>query len=277
MEIHIVPTGLSWVDPGGPFGLIPESLWQKQHTVNERHLLPMEFNCLLIKSEGKNILVDNGLGDKLDEKKIRQWNLEYPNGTLLENLKKLSLAAEDIDIVLDTHLHSDHCGGNTTIKDGIVVPTFPNAEYWVQGMEWGDAMNPDARTRSTYLAENFVPVWEAGQFRFIYGNAEVTKEVRCVVTPGHTRGHQCVIIERGKRQFLYVADLASFAVHFERSAWVTAFDVEPLETIRTKEKWQSWALENKALLIFEHDPTMKVGELVKDGDGRLKILPVEDY
>ncbi len=277
MELHIISTGQVWVDPGGPFGLVPESLWKRHHTVNDRHLLPMELNCLLIKSEGQNILVDNGLGDKLNEKTKRQWNLEYPQGTLNENLANLGLKPEDIDIVLDTHLHADHCGGNTTLIDGSVIPSFPNAEYWVQSIEWGDAMNPDARTSSTYLADNYVPIWEAGQFRFLVGDARVTKDVQCVVTPGHTRGHQCILIEGGKRPMLYVADLASFAIHFQRSAWVTAFDVEPLETIRTKSKWQDWALDNHALLFFEHDPTMRVGELVKDGDGRLQILAIEDY
>ena len=277
MELHIVSAGRTWVDPGGPFGLVPEALWKRHHKVNEQHLLPMELNCLLIKSEGKIILVDNGLGDKLNEKKMRQWHLEYPDGTLLENLARLDIRPEQIDIVLDTHLHSDHCGGNTMIVDGKVVPTYPNAEYWVQGIEWGDAMNTNARTRSTYFPENFLPIWEAGQFRFLQGDTQVTKDIRCVVTPGHTRGHQCILIERKNGPLLYIADLASFAIHFQRSAWVTSYDVEPLETIRTKSKWQKWALENKAKLIFEHDPTMLVGQLMQDDDGRLSMRAVDDY
>lgn len=277
MELHIVSAGRTWVDPGGPFGLVPEALWQRHHTVNDQHLLPMELNCLIIKSEGKTILVDNGLGDKLNEKKVRQWNLEYPNGTLLKNLAKLDIAPEQIDIVLDTHLHADHCGGNTTLVDGKAVPAFPNAEYWVQSIEWGDAMNTDARTRSTYLPDNFLPVWENGQFRLLHGDTQVTKDIRCVVTPGHTRGHQCILIEGKKGPLLYIADLASFAIHFLRSAWVTAYDVEPLETIRTKRKWQQWALDNKAKLIFEHDPNMLVGELSQDQEGQLSMQAVDEY
>lgn len=275
MELHVLSAGRTWNDPGGPFGLVPEVLWKRHYQANDRDLLPMELNCLLIHSEGKTILVDNGLGDKLSDKAVRQWNLEYPQGTLLENLAEHGLQPEDVDIVLDTHLHSDHCGGNTTLRDGELVPTFPNAEYWVQQMEWADAMNPNARTRATYLADNFRPVWETGQFKLLNGDVQVTSEVRCVVTPGHTRGHQSIVIEDGERSYLYVADLASFAIHFQRTAWVTSYDVEPLETIRTKEKWQQWALEKQAILLFEHDPQIVAGELKQDDEGRLKIEVVE--
>lgn len=271
---HLIPSGTSWADPGGPFGLVPKTLWSKYQTPNEDNLLPMCMNCLLIISESKVILVDNGLGDKLDDKAIRQWGLHYPDGTLIENLAKHGVKPEDVDIVIDTHLHSDHCSGNTTLKDGELVPAFPNAEYWLQRVEFADAMHPNQRTGATYLPENYVPVWQAGKFRLLHGDAQVTSEVRCVVAPGHTRGTQVVIVETGDRPMLYVNDLASFAVHFERRAWVTAYDVEPLENIRTKGYWQQWALDNRALLIFEHDTAIPVGELVKDAEGKLKVKPV---
>lgn len=274
MEWHLIPTGRVWVDPGGPFGLVPRSLWSKTQPVNENGLVPMNLTCLLIISEGKTILVDTGLGDKLNEKGMRQWGLEYPEGTMIENLVKHGVRPGDVDIVLDTHLHSDHCSGNTTLADGKVVPTFPNAEYWVQRLEFADAMHTDERTRATYLAENFMPVWESGQFRLLHGDTKVTKDVRCVVTPGHTRGHQCILVEGGERPLLYVADLGSYAVHLERRAWVTAYDVEPLENIRTKGRWQQWALDSQALLVFEHDTTMPLGEVTKDEDGKLKVKPV---
>ena len=274
MEWKIIPSGRVWVDPGGPFGLVPRALWSRYQRANEQQLVPMNLNCLLVHSDGKTILVDNGLGDKLSEKAQQQWNIEYPEGRLIENLAKAGVQPEDVDIMLDTHLHSDHCGGNTTIRDGEVAPTFPNAEYIVQRVEWANAMHPDARTRSTYLLDNYAPVWAAGQFRFLHGDAHITDEVRVAVTPGHTRGHQVVILEGGERPLLYPADLATFTVHLERRAWVTAYDVEPLETIRTKAHWQAWALETRAILIFEHDTTMPMGELVKDEDGRLKVEAV---
>src|SRR3990172_6249453 len=117
-------------------------------------------------------------------------------------------------------------------------------------------------------------MWKAGLLNFLHGDAQITKDVRCVVAPGHTRGLQVVVVETGDRPLLYVNDLASFAVHFERRAWVTAYDVEPLETIRTKATWQAWALEHKATLIFEHDTTLAVGELVEVEEGKYKVQAV---
>lgn len=275
-EWHIIPSGTTWVDPGGPFGLVPRPLWSRYQTANEQGQVAMCMHCLLIFSDGKTILVDNGLGDKLDDKGVRQWGLEYPEGTLLENLAKHGLRPEDIDIVINTHLHSDHCSGNTTLKDGQPVAAFPKAEYWVQRLEFADAMHPNQRTRATYLPENFVPIWQAGKLRLLNGDTQVTPDLRLAVTPGHTRGMQVVVLEGDTRPVAYVNDLASFAVHFERQAWVTAYDVEPLETIRTKGLWQRWALENQALLVFEHDTVIPLGELVKDEDGKLKVVAACD-
>jgi glyoxylase-like metal-dependent hydrolase (beta-lactamase superfamily II) len=280
-EWHLIPSGRVWVDPGGPFGLVPRALWGRTQQANEHGLVPMDLTCMLIFSEGKTILVDTGLGDKLDEKGVRQWNLEYPQGRLLENLAAHGVRPQDVDIVLDTHLHGDHCSGNTTLIDGQLAATFPKAEYWVQRLEFADAMHTNERTRATYLPENYVPLWEQGKLRLLHGDTQVTKEVRCVVTPGHTRAMQCILYEGDPRPLLYVADLTSYAVHMERRAWVTAYDVEPLETIRTKGYWQDWALETQATLVFEHDTTMPLGTLTRTSEGKLKVqaaasAPTED-
>ncbi|MBX3048882.1 MAG: MBL fold metallo-hydrolase [Anaerolineales bacterium] len=274
-EWHIVPSGTTWVDPGGPFGLVPRPLWSRYQSTNQQDQVAMCMHCLLIFSDGKTIVVDNGLGDKLNDKAIRQWGLEYPEGTLLQNLAKHGVRPEDVDIVINTHLHADHCSGNTTLKDGQPVAAFPNAEYWVQRLEFADAMHPNERTRATYLPENFVPIWQAGQLRLLNGDTQVTPDLRLAVTPGHTRGLQVVVLEGGTRPAVYLNDLASFAVHFERKAWVTAYDVEPLETIRTKGFWQRWALENQALLVFEHDTVIPVGELIQDEEGKLKVTQAQ--
>lgn len=271
MDWNILRTGRVKVDAGGPFGLVPRALWVKGLKPDEHNLVSMDLNCLLVHSDGKVIVVDTGLGDKLDKGAQRNWNIEYPDGSLLDNLKELGVAPEDVDIVIDTHLHWDHCGGNTHIEDGQVVPTFPQAEYWVQYVEWADAMHPDARTRATYLLDNYRPVWERGQFHFLYGDTQVTDEVRCVMTRGHTRGHQSVIIETGDKPVMYLADLSTYAIHFARPAWVTAYDVEPLENIATKKRWQKWALENEATLVFEHDTQTTLGRLLRDEDGKLRV------
>lgn len=275
MEWQLLRTGRVWVDPGGPFGLVPKALWKSKLSQNENELVPMDLNCLLIQSEGKVIVVDTGLGDKLSDKGKRNWGIKYPHGTMLENLERNGISPEDVDIVIDTHLHWDHCGGNTTILDGKVVPTFPNATYYVQYMEWAEAMHPDARTRGTYLLDNYAPIWESGQMQFLYGDAEITSEVKCVLTRGHTRGHQSVILEGGERPVFYLADLSTYAIHFTRSAWVTAYDVEPLETIATKQVWQQWAIQEDVTLVFEHDTQMPIGKLKKDHEGKMYLEAVE--
>lgn len=276
MEWHIIPTGRVWVDRGGPFGLVPQSLWDELEPPNERQRTPMDLNSLLVFSEGKTILVDSGLGHKLPPKGVRNWGLEWPEGTLVENLAAHGVAPEDVDIVIDTHLHADHCGGNTRLEGEQVVPTFPNAVYMVQQVEFADAYHPDARTRSTYLADNFVPIWQQGRFQFLLGDSRVTEHVRTVVARGHTRAMQCVILEEeGKPPILFTTDLSSYAVHFTRTAWVTAYDVEPLETIQTKQRWQTWALETNALLIFQHDTHTRAACLFQDDQGRYQLDRVE--
>lgn len=276
MDWHLIPTGRVWVDPGGAFGLVPKPLYIEHQPLDEAQRAPMDLNSILVFSEGKTILIDTGMGHKLPPKAEKNWGLEWPEGTLLENLAKYGVAAEDVDIVIDTHLHSDHCGGNTYEKDGQLLPTFPNAQYYVQNMEFTDAYHPDARTRGTYLPENFVPIWSAGNLNLLHGDSEITSGVHCVLTRGHTRGHQSIILQDDANQpVFFVADLASYAVHLARAAWVTAYDVEPLETIRTKQHIQTWALENDALLVFQHDTHTRKGKLTLNEKGRPAIETIE--
>jgi glyoxylase-like metal-dependent hydrolase (beta-lactamase superfamily II) len=175
--------------------------------------------------------------------------------------------------VVNTHLHADHCSGNTRLQDGQLVPVFPRATYLVQRLEWAEAVNPDARTRGTYFGENYMPLLETGQLELLHGEIELTDQVRLVVTPGHTRGHQSVVLESGAWHGLYLGDMASYAVHFEREGWVTAYDVLPLESVATKARWQSWAAEHDAWLFFEHDPAIPIGRLESQGGRRRVVAP----
>lgn len=271
-NLYIVSDGLAWMDGGGHFGLVPKVLWEKMVQADELNRVPMALHCLLIVSEGKRILVDTGFGDKLSPKERQIWSIAGES-RLVEDLRRLDFAPEDIDIVINTHLHSDHCGGNTILSEGEAVPTFPHAEYWIQRLEWADARYPNERTRATYLAENFVPLEERGQLRLLYGDTRVTSEVHCVITRGHTRAHQSVVIESGGETAIYLGDLASWTIQMERLAWTSAFDVEPLETIETKRRIRDWALEKDALLIFEHDSRVRMGYL-REGEGKYKVEAV---
>jgi glyoxylase-like metal-dependent hydrolase (beta-lactamase superfamily II) len=271
-SLYIVNDGFAWMDGGGHFGLVPKVLWEKVVQADELNRIPMALNCLLVVSEGKRILVDTGFGDKLSPKERQIYSIAGEN-RLVGDLCRLGFAPDDIDIVINTHLHSDHCGGNTILREGEVVSTFPRAEYWIQRLEWADARYPNERTRATYLTENFVPLEKRGQLRLLYGDTRVTAEVGCIVTRGHTRSHQSVVIESGGETAIYLGDLASWTIQMERLAWISAFDAEPLETIETKRRIKNWALEKNALLIFDHDSRVQMVYL-REEKGEYKVETV---
>jgi glyoxylase-like metal-dependent hydrolase (beta-lactamase superfamily II) len=273
-ELRVVSDGRYWLDGGAHFGIVPRVLWEPIITPDELHRIPMGLNCLLIESAGKKILVDTGLGTKHSSKRKEILRLEQSEG-LVGALGKIGVAADDVDIVINTHLHSDHCGGNTFFnKHGQAVPTFARAEYWIQRLEWAEARYPNERTQATYLPENLIPIEEQGRLHLLYGDTPVTEEVRCIVTSGHTRAHQSVVIQSQGQKAIYLGDLAPWKENIERLAWTPAGDVEPLETIETKRAIQQWALEEEVLLIFEHDPRITAGHLRQSGD-RLEVEPVK--
>lgn len=262
-----------WVDGGSTFGMVPRTIWAELFPPDAQNRISFALNSLLIRSEGKTILVDTGYGTKLDEKARRRVGLDRPEGDLVEALARLRVSVEEIDIVLNTHLHGDHCGGNTIRQGERLIPTFPRAQYLIQRLEWADAIAPNERTRATYFPENYRPLEEKGQLHLINGATRITGEVRTAITRGHTRAHQVVILGSGGGTALFVADMASLHYHLERLAWVPAYDLEPMESIETKRYWQQWALEKDALIIFQHDTEIPAGKLRVDGTN-FKVEPV---
>lgn len=265
-----------WVDPGGPFGLVPRALWIRYFPPTDDHLVKMSSNVLLVQTGGRNILVDTGYGHKMSEKQQAILRLSRPAGDLSDGLARVGLKPEDIHLVIDTHLHADHVSGNTRYDEaGRVVPVFPNAEYVVQRREYEDASRPNERTRATYLAENFQPLLDSGQMRLLDGDTDLAPGVRGVVTPGHTPGHMSIVFESAGQFAVQVCDMATYAVHFERLGWMTAYDVEPLITLETKRRWQQWVLDHDAILFFPHDPYRPAGKLTRDAEGKLVVEPLD--
>jgi glyoxylase-like metal-dependent hydrolase (beta-lactamase superfamily II) len=274
LEIDIVSDGTFYVDGGGIFGPVPKLLWKRVVTADDENRIRLTLNCLLIRSRQGIVLVDTGLGNKLGSKGSRIFGIDPRRAGLLGSLARLGVAPEDVDIVINTHLHGDHCGGNTRrADDGEVIPTFPQAEYWIQRLEWADAIMPNELTRATYLADNFLPLERRGQVRILHGDTPVTDHVRTVITRGHTRAHQSVLVESGGQKALFVGDLAPLPVHIERLPWVLAFDVEPLETIEAKRRLQRWAAEEEVLLIFDHAAETPLGYLRQGSDGKYYVEP----
>ena len=262
-EFFVVSDGVAKSDGGGVYGLVPKVLWEKVTPPDELNRVLSPLNCLLVVSQGKRILIDTGLGDKHDAKFESQHG-RIGGSILVAELNKLGFAPSDIDIVINTHLHSDHCGGNTRRVDGQIVPTFPNAEYWVQRLEWADATFPNERTQGTYLSDNFKPI--ENRVRLLNGETYVTKEVRCIITRGHTRSHQSVVIESDDKRALFIGDIAARTTYLERISWIPAYDVEPLETLETKRWMRDWAIAENVLLIFQHEYRLTIGYMRKDGE-----------
>lgn len=264
VNIQLIGDGTVWDDGGGAFGMVPRTRWEKVIRPNALNQIPMRTDSLLIESEGKRILVETGYGEKLSEEELAGWS--HSGDRLMTSLQHAGISRHDIDMVINTHLHADHCGGNTRIEDGELAPAFPNAEYWIQRLELADARYPDERTRNTYHAANFAPLEERGRLRVLYGDTRVTSEVLCLATPGHTRGHQSVLIESGGQKAIFLGDVSTLAIGMERIAWVTAYDVDPLQNIETKRRLGRWAIEEEILLIFMHDPNLRAGYL-RERDG----------
>jgi glyoxylase-like metal-dependent hydrolase (beta-lactamase superfamily II) len=272
-SVTLLSDGITWGDGAGPFGLVPRPKWSKLLPPDDQNRVPMALWCQLIEIDGLRILVDAGVGDKDLATFNTQYALTRPAGTLLDDLARHGLSTDDIDIVILTHLHGDHSGWIARRDEqGAIVRTFPRARLLVQRQEYEDATHPNERTRNTYFADNFVPLFEAGHLELLDGDTQIVPHVRVVRTPGHCMGHQSVIIDPpNARPTLILGDLAPFAVHFARLAWVTAYDVFPMTTIDNKRLWQGWALQNHPVLFFSHDTRQPMGQLVQTGAGFLSV------
>jgi len=272
---YLLSDGVFRVDGGTAFGVVPRVLWEEVAEPDRLHRIPMELRCLLIESDEGLVLVDTGYGDKLSGKQRAQLALQGER-RLIGELATLGYRPEDVRLVVNTHLHADHCGGNTVFDpDGRTVLTFSNAQYLVQRLELADAVFPNERTRNTYFGDNFLPLGDPrraalagsdGALRVLDGDTWIASGVRTMIAPGHTRAHQVVIIESLGETAVFLADAAAWAVTLERLAWVPAFDVEPLISIETKRALRAWAFREDALLLFQHDIDVPAGWLRSDGE-----------
>jgi glyoxylase-like metal-dependent hydrolase (beta-lactamase superfamily II) len=272
-EIYPVTDGKFRLDGGAMFGVVPKVLWEKCCPADEKNRIQLGLNCLLIRAHGKNILVDTGLGSKVDPKFQDRFAVER-RPPLDDSLKKVGLAVEDVHMVINTHLHFDHCGGNTHRENGQVVPAFPKAKYFVQRGEYEDAVRANERTRASYLKENFTPVAHVNLWEFLDGETEVVPGVSVVVTGGHTAHHQAVKIHSEGKTALYLGDLIPTVSHLPLP-YVMGYDLYPLQTLEAKRGILDRAFEEKWLLVFEHDPKVQMGYVKKDVEGKYYLEEVK--
>ena len=270
-RIHAIQAGGQALDGGAMFGVVPKPLWERRIAPDARNRIQLGMRCLLIEHDIGPILIDNGAGNKEDPKFHDIYGVENAgekNGTRLEDgLRSVGLRAEDIVLVIDTHLHFDHAGGNTRRDEsGAIRPTFPNARYVVQEGEYHYATHTNERTAGSYFAHNFVPIAEAGLFDFVAGEREIAAGVRALPTPGHTPHHQSILIESAGERALFIADLAPTSAHLPL-AWIMGYDVEPLVTLETKRRVLARAADEGWLVVFEHDAKTAWSTIVREGKG----------
>ena len=272
LEFLLLNDGTLRLDGGAMFGVVPKPMWEKKSRADERNRVLLAMNCLLIRAAGKTILVETGAGDKWDAKKRDIYALEgsprFPDQLAAHGVKP-----ENVDIVINTHLHFDHCGWNTRIVNGKVRPTFPNARYVVQKKDFEHAKNPTERDRASFILEIYLPVEEAGQWWLLEGDTEIVPGVSVFVVPGHTHAMQCVKLESGGKTAIFLADLVPTTAHLPL-AWIMGFDLFPLTTLENRKKWLPQIAKNGWLTLFAHDPVIRAAYL-RERDGNYEAEPVQ--
>jgi len=278
-QCHILSDGLHLIDGGGFFGLVPRMLWQRTITPDERNLIPADTRSLLIESDAGLILVDVGNGDKISAKQRGFMGLDSRNERLIGEMRAVGFEPEDVGLVFFTHFHGDHIGGATRFVAGAeeATPTFPNATYMGQRIDLAEASFPNERTRATYNAQNWQPIFDAGQFEVVDGPQRLAGSVRTETAPGHTASLQVVWVEDGGESLCFLGDACSWAVHMDRLAWVPAFDLDPMTSIETKRRLRHEAMERDTLLVFQHDAQVVTGKLAPGKRGpQVEAIITED-
>ena len=271
LEFHILSDGPLLLDGGGMFGVIPRPLWERKMRPDVRNRITLGMNCLLIHAAGKQILVETGSGDKMNSKLREIYGLDGP--CLLDRLRERGLDPGDIDIVIDTHLHFDHCGGNTRREKDKIVPTFPRAQYIVQKGEFDHAMDPTERDRASYFEENYAPLHAAGLLSLLEDDRVIVPGVEVIRVPGHTANMQCVKLTGGGRTAFLLADLVPTTAHLPLP-WIMGYDLYPMTTLENKRKWIAEILQEGWIALFGHDAGAPAAYL-RDRNGQWEAEPVE--
>jgi glyoxylase-like metal-dependent hydrolase (beta-lactamase superfamily II) len=273
-KIHALQVGGQKLDGGAMFGVVPKPLWERRIAPDERNRIPLGMRCLLVEHDDGLILIDTGAGNKENAKFHDIYGLENSGalnaeGVARTNLEDAIVAAghrvDDIKLVINTHLHFDHAGGDTYVDSaGAVRASFPNAKYITQKGEHHWAMHTNERTAASYFERNWEPIREAGNFELIDGEREIVPGISVIMTPGHVPFHQSVLIDGGSEIACFLGDVCPTASHLPLP-WIMGYDVEPLLTMESKRSLLKRAEEEKWLLVFEHDPTVAWGRVKHDG------------
>jgi glyoxylase-like metal-dependent hydrolase (beta-lactamase superfamily II) len=248
-DVHLFSDGTFRQDGGLMFGVVPKVVWQRYLTPDERNRITVPMNCLLVRDDRQVVLLETGAGDKLDAKWVDVFGIQRTTG-LLGELARRGVRAEDVTLVLNTHLHFDHAGGNTRRQDGRIVPTFARARYAIQRLEWEDALHPHERSRASYFADDFAPLEKAVEL--LDGDAELLPGLRVVRVKGHTRATQYLLLEQSGRTLFFSCDFMMSRYHLALP-WIPALDLYPMDTLAAKKELLPRAVAEEWLVGFTHD------------------------
>ena len=251
-ELTLLSDGTYVADGGAFFGVVPKVLWQRKVQADQFNRIAVSCNSVLVRTDKQNVLIETGIGNKLSEK---FKNIYQNQQKLLENLHAAGAAPEDIDIVINSHLHFDHCGWNTVYKNGVAVATFPKATYYAPEGEWRHGSLQLERDRVSYISDNYDPLIRSGQMQLLKGDGEVVPGISVAGYPGHTRNMMAVFLRSGGKTACYISDLIPTSWHLDVT-WVMAYDLFPLETIESRKRYYAQAIPERWLTIFTHDPAI---------------------
>ena len=270
--VRVLSDGLIKFDGGTMFGQVPKVSWEDKVSTDRKNRITLGLNCLLVQIVGKNVLVDAGAGSKELDQERETYGL-VPS-RLMKGLRALGLSPKEVDAVILTHLHFDHCGGSTRLdRIGNLVPTFPNAKYFVQSVCWEEASSPNERCQELNRREDFHPIEEKGQLELLDGDSEIFPGLSVRVTNGHSTGHQVVLVNHGGERIAFLGDLVPTTYHLDLGT-ISAFDQYPEETLERKRDFLRQAEREGWLLIFSHGHAKKAGYLERR-NGHTVLRPVE--
>jgi glyoxylase-like metal-dependent hydrolase (beta-lactamase superfamily II) len=273
-RLHALESGTQRLDGGAMFGVVPKPLWERRILADDRNRIPLALRCLLVETPDALVLVETGLGNKEDAKFLGIYGVDnaatpgagHPD-RLQELIAEAGFSPADVEVVIDTHLHFDHAGGNTYADaEGAVRLSFPNARYHVQRGEWAWAHATNERTAASYLAHNYDPVHAAGRLELVEGDVEIVPGISVFRTPGHCPHHQSVLLRSGGETACYLADVIPTMAHLPLP-WIMGYDVEPLVTLESKRALLRTAVDERWLLVSTHDPVTAWGYPVAEGRG----------
>jgi glyoxylase-like metal-dependent hydrolase (beta-lactamase superfamily II) len=248
-EVTVLSDGTYELDGGAFFGVVPKVMWEKRVQPDARNMLKVGTNSLLVRDGKQTVLVETGIGPKLTEK---SQSIYKNQALLMKSLEETGVAPDEIDIVINTHLHFDHCGWNTYYRDGTPVATFQRAQYYAQKGELEHAHEQHERDRVSYMTDNYDPLVASGQMTRLEGDADIAPGIAVRVFPGHTRDMQAVVIRSGGATLCYPSDLIPTVNHLDPT-WVLGYDLYPLTTIENRHKFYAEAIPEKWLVAFTHD------------------------